>query len=130
MENQNPQNQAAEQEVPKVTLLSAISYTSREDYEAFLNNMSTEHAVVTLIAAANHAQAQGAYNLDEAELVAKSIRKLTVRQAAPAEAPQAQEQPAPTQEPAAPKARKPKAIKAEKPIAKEAPKKVTRARKK
>lgn len=76
MENQA--QTAAEQEQPKVTLLSAISYQNREDYEIFLKTMTGEHAVVTLIAAANHAQARGAYNLDEAELIAKAIRKLTV----------------------------------------------------
>jgi hypothetical protein len=77
---------ANEQEVPKVTLLSAISYTSRADYESFLSTMSGEHAIVTLIAAANHAQGKGAYNLDEAELVARAIRKLTVQPEAQAEA--------------------------------------------
>jgi hypothetical protein len=66
------------QELPKTTLLSAISYQSREDYEIFLNTMTGEHAVVALIAAANHAQVRGAYNLDEAELIARAIRKLTV----------------------------------------------------
>ncbi len=80
MENQ-AQTQAEQpttQELPKVTLLSAISYQNREDYEIFLKTMTGEHAVVTLIAAANHAQGRGAYNLDEAELIAKAIRKLTV----------------------------------------------------
>jgi hypothetical protein len=84
MENQ-AQTQAEQQpnqELPKVTLLSAISYQNREDYEIFLKTMTGEHAVVTLIAAANHAQGRGAYNLDEAELIAKAIRKLTVDPAA------------------------------------------------
>ena len=80
------------QELPKTTLLSAISYQSREDYEIFLNTMTGEHAVVTLIAAANHAQVRGAYNLDEAELIARAIRKLTV-DPAKQEAPK-QEEPA------------------------------------
>ncbi len=80
MENpeQTQTEQPTEQALPKVTLLSAISYQNREDYEIFLKTMTGEHAVVTLIAAANHAQARGAYNLDEAELIAKAIRKLTV----------------------------------------------------
>jgi predicted RNA-binding protein YlxR (DUF448 family) len=79
MENQEQtQTEQAQQDLPKVTLLSAISYQNREDYEIFLKTMTGEHAVVTLIAAANHAQGRGAYNLDEAELIAKAIRKLTV----------------------------------------------------
>lgn len=77
--------QPTEQALPKVTLLSAISYQNREDYEIFLKTMTGEHAVVTLIAAANHSQAKGAYNLDEAELIAKAIRKLTVDPAASSE---------------------------------------------
>jgi hypothetical protein len=84
MENTNPTpaETGNTQELPKTTLLSAISYQSREDYEIFLNTMTGEHAVVTLIAAANHAQVRGAYNLDEAELIARAIRKLTVDPAA------------------------------------------------
>jgi hypothetical protein len=79
MENQEQaQTEQTQQDLPKVTLLSAISYQNREDYEIFLKTMTGEHAVVTLIAAANHAQGRGAYNLDEAELIAKAIRKLTV----------------------------------------------------
>lgn len=79
MENQaQTQAEQPQQDLPKVTLLSAISYQNREDYDIFLKTMTGEHAVVTLIAAANHAQGRGAYNLDEAELIAKAIRKLTV----------------------------------------------------
>jgi len=83
MENQAPAQSEKQptQELPKVTLLSAISYQNREDYEIFLKTLTGEHAVVTLIAAANHAQGRGAYNLDEAELIAKAIRKLTVNPA-------------------------------------------------
>jgi hypothetical protein len=73
---------SAQNQPAKTTLLSAITYQNREDYEVFLNTMTGEHAVVALIAAANHAQSRGAYNLDEAELIAKSIRKLTAAPAA------------------------------------------------
>lgn len=102
MENTETQNPAAEaQEIPKVTLLGAISYTDRNDYEAFLNNLSAEHAVVSLIAAANFAQAKGAFNIEEAELIAKAIRKLTVPKEAPAEAAaQTEETAAPAEKPA------------------------------
>lgn len=78
-----PKKEAAEttetQEAPSTTLLSSISYTNPEDYEKFLANLSPEHAVIVLIAAANHCQARGMFTLDESELIAKSIRKLSVQ---------------------------------------------------
>lgn len=64
-------------EVQKTYLLSTISYTDKADYDKFLENLSTEHAIIVLISAANHGQLKGAYNLDEAELIAKAIRKIT-----------------------------------------------------
>lgn len=64
-------------EVQKTYLLSTISYTDKADYDKFLENLSPEHALIVLISAANHGQLKGAYNLDEAELIAKAIRKLT-----------------------------------------------------
>jgi hypothetical protein len=67
------------QEAPSTTLLSSISYTNPEDYEKFLENLSPEHAVIVLIAAANHCQARGLFTLDESELIAKSIRKLSAQ---------------------------------------------------
>jgi hypothetical protein len=57
--------------------LSTISYTDKADYDKFLENLSPEHALIVLISAANHGQLKGAYNLDEAELIAKAIRKIT-----------------------------------------------------
>lgn len=101
VENTEIQNTATEaQETPKVTLLGAISYTDRNDYEAFLNNLSAEHAVVSLIAAANFAQAKGAFNIEEAELIAKAIRKLTVPKEATAGAEPTEETAAPAEKPA------------------------------
>ena len=64
---------------PLATLLSSISYENLEDYSKFLNNLTLEHAVIVLIAAATHAQGKGAYTIDEAELIAKSITKLSVK---------------------------------------------------
>lgn len=73
-------------EPQKTYLLSTISYTDKADYDKFLTNLSPEHALIVLISAANHGQLKGAYNLDEAELIAKSIRTLTPS-AAPSEEP-------------------------------------------
>lgn len=77
-ENTNTtQNGAAEQAAPIATLLSSISYTNQEDYENFLKNLTAEHALIVLVSAANHCQAKGIFNLEEAELVAKAIRRIT-----------------------------------------------------
>jgi hypothetical protein len=78
---ENTQPEAA----PIATLLSSISYTNQEDYNNFLANLTPEHAVIVLISAANHCQARGIFNLDEAELLAKAIKALT-----PSQQPQAQ----------------------------------------
>ena len=64
---------------PLATLLSSISYENLEDYNKFLNNLTLEHAVIVLIAAATHAQGKGSYTIEEAELIAKSITKLSVK---------------------------------------------------
>lgn len=64
---------------PLATLLSSISYENLEDYAKFLTNLTLEHAVIVLIAAATHAQGKGAYTIEEAELIARSITKLSVK---------------------------------------------------
>jgi septum formation inhibitor MinC len=69
--------ETVQQEAPKTYLLSTISYTDKADYNKFLENLSPEHALIVLISAANHGQLKGAYNLDEAELIAKAIRTIT-----------------------------------------------------
>jgi len=61
------------------TLLGSITYDSRENYENFLSGLTLEHAVIVLISAANFAQKSGIFNLDEAELIAKSIKKLSTK---------------------------------------------------
>ena len=83
-------------EVQKTYLLSTISYTDKADYDKFLNNLTPEHALIVLISAANHGQLKGAYNLDEAELIAKAIRTIT---------PSASQEEKPTEEPAPTKAK-------------------------
>ena len=70
--------------------MSTISYTDKADYNKFLENLSPEHALIVLISAANHGQLKGAYNLDEAELIAKAIRTITpssAQEETPAEEP-------------------------------------------
>jgi hypothetical protein len=66
--------------VPVVTtLLGAISYEKRDDYDQFLKEITLEHAAIVLISAANFAQAKGIFSLDEAELIATAIKKLTTK---------------------------------------------------
>lgn len=82
--------ETVQQEAPKTYLLSTISYTDKADYNKFLENLSPEHALIVLISAANHGQLKGAYNLDEAELIAKAIRTITpssAQEETPAEEP-------------------------------------------
>ena len=78
--NKNKKDSSKEEsnhKTPAATLLSSISYEKREDYENFLSNLTPEHSVIVLVSAANHAQSRGAFNLEEAELVAKAIKRLS-----------------------------------------------------
>lgn len=74
---------SAADQAPVATLLSSISYTSRDDYDKFVENLTNEHAILVLIAAANHCQSKGIFNLDEAALLAKSIKKITTKPTEP-----------------------------------------------
>ena len=85
MSETTTETQAAAQEQNKVYLLSTISYTNRADYEKFLENLTPEHSLIVLMSGVNHAQMKGVYSLDEAELIAKAIRRLTPSQAAETE---------------------------------------------
>ena len=62
---------------PIATLLGSISYSNEEDWQKFLDEMTIHHSVVVMIAGVNYAQKRGAYNLAEAELLAKAIKTLT-----------------------------------------------------
>ena len=58
-ENQVGRSEVVDQTTsePVTTLLGSISYSSREDYEQFLNGLSLEHAAIVLISASNFSQA-------------------------------------------------------------------------
>jgi hypothetical protein len=77
VETPQAETQQAETPQPIATLLSSISYTDQADYEKFLANLTPEHAVLVLVSSANHCQAKGIFNLDEAELIAKAIKTLS-----------------------------------------------------
>lgn len=80
----NEERPVTERVVPSTTLLSSISYNTPEDLENFLAKLTPEHSVLILIAAANHCQAKGVFNLEEAELLAKAIKKLSTPTPPPA----------------------------------------------
>ena len=61
------------------TLLGSISYEKRDDYDQFLSDLTIEHAAIVLISAANFAQSKGIFSLDEAELIATAIKRLTTK---------------------------------------------------
>ena len=73
------QQEAAEPKAPIATLLGAISYENHKDYENFLNGLTLEHAAIVLISAANYAHAKGIFTLDESELIAKAIKRMTTK---------------------------------------------------
>lgn len=82
-----PTPQIEPKEEPIATLLGSISYTNDADWENFISSMSIHQGIVVLIAAANYAQKRGAYNLAEAELIAKAIKTLTKAEAEARNAP-------------------------------------------
>ena len=61
---------------PIATLLGSISYENEEDWEKFLDNLTAEHSIIVLIAAANYSQSKGIFNLAESELIAKALKRI------------------------------------------------------
>jgi hypothetical protein len=75
-----PQQEAtADSKKPIATLLGAISYENQKDYDNFLNGLTLEHAAIVLITAANYAHTKGIFTLDESELIAKAIKRMTTK---------------------------------------------------
>ena len=77
--SETPQAASADSKKPIATLLGAISYENQKDYDNFLNGLTLEHAAVVLISAANYAHTKGIFTLDESELVAKAIKRITTK---------------------------------------------------
>jgi hypothetical protein len=73
------QEATADQKKPIATLLGAISYENQKDYDNFLNGLTLEHAAIVLITAANYAHSKGIFTLDESELIAKAIKRMTTK---------------------------------------------------
>jgi hypothetical protein len=64
-------------------LFGTIQYGDDSSYEKFLSEMNINQAVFVLIASANYAQAKGAFNLLESEMIATAIR--TIRKSSTSE---------------------------------------------
>lgn len=77
VETQVEKNQPEVSEsTPKNVLFSTISYQDDAAYENFISNMNMSQAVFVLIASANFAQAKGAFNILESEVLSTAIRKI------------------------------------------------------
>jgi hypothetical protein len=63
---------------PIARLLGSISYDNEEDWELFLNTMTSQQVLIVLVTAARYAQAQGVFNLEESELVSRAIKRLKI----------------------------------------------------
>jgi hypothetical protein len=66
--------QPAQEKSNKNLLFGTISYTDDSAYENFVKTMNVNQAVFVLIASANFAQAKGAFNLLESEVLVNAIR--------------------------------------------------------
>ena len=55
-------------------LFDTIEYKSSEGLESFIGEMTTEQAQVCIIEAIKFAYSKGCFNLQESEVVSKSIR--------------------------------------------------------
>ena len=63
-------------ESDRTVLLGSISYNNVQDYERFLEKLDMNQAIFILIAGCNYAQSRGILNMEESELISKSIRTL------------------------------------------------------
>lgn len=58
------------------TLFESINYTSQEQLDIFLDNMTTEQAIFCIKESLNYCFAKGLFDLQESEAVSKSLRVL------------------------------------------------------
>ena len=63
-------------ETPKNILFGTITYADDDAYENFIGKMDINQAIFVLIASANFAQAKGAFNILESEVLASAIRTI------------------------------------------------------
>jgi len=56
-------------------LFEKLKFTS-EEYEQYVQHMTLDMSVVNIVSALIYAQSKGAFNLNESEIISKSIRVL------------------------------------------------------
>jgi hypothetical protein len=61
---------------PLGTLYNSINYTSTEDLDTFIDNLSDTQALFCLIEASKMAHNRNIFTIEESELLSKSIRML------------------------------------------------------
>ncbi len=66
--------EAAASEAQKNILFGTITYADDEAYENFISNLDINQAIFILVASANFAQAKGAFNILESEVLSSAIR--------------------------------------------------------
>jgi hypothetical protein len=66
--------EVAASEAQKNILFGTITYADDEAYENFLSNIDINQAIFVLVASANFAQAKGAFNILESEVLSSAIR--------------------------------------------------------
>jgi hypothetical protein len=59
------------------SLFGVINYKKNEDLEKFINNMKKDQAFYCLIQAVNYAYSKNVFNMQEAEVLSKSVRLVT-----------------------------------------------------
>lgn len=72
--------QIKEQPQPAGTLFEIINYYSNDDLNKFIDQMTQEQALYSVIQAARSGHRRGVYGMEEAEVISKAIRILTTPQ--------------------------------------------------
>jgi hypothetical protein len=66
--------EVAASDAQKNILFGTITYADDEAYENFISNLDINQAIFILVASANFAQAKGAFNILESEVLSSAIR--------------------------------------------------------
>lgn len=58
----------------KGVLFDSINYSSNEQLDSFLNNLTREQAIYCLVEACKSAYSRGSFKLDESEALSRALR--------------------------------------------------------
>lgn len=76
MENVDIRPEITEKKQVINNLFESIHYTSQEQLNVFLNNMTEEQAIYCIQEALNYSYVKGLFTLQESEAISKSLRLL------------------------------------------------------